>query len=90
MGQKPSAGKQVGTIARWLDKGYGFIEPASGGPDVFVHISSVIIDRTPGISRQQLHSLTRWDVEFDAVQGTKGPEARRVSGPKGKALPADA
>lgn len=64
MGQKPSAGKQVGTIARWLDKGYGFIEPASGGPDVFMHISSFIIDRTPGVSgvsRLQLHSLTRWD-----------------------------
>ena len=90
VGQKPSQGKQVGTIDRWFEKGYGFIKPASGGPQVFVHISKVVIERTPGISRPQLHSLMRWDVEFELAQGAKGPEAHRVSGPKGKALPADA
>ena len=84
----PSKGKQAGTITKWLDRGFGFIEPFAGGDKVFVHISNVVIEARQG--RQNLHQLTRWDVEFTKVKGAKGFEARKVSGPLGKALPADA
>lgn len=34
--------RQRGIIAKWFDeKGYGFISPSTGSPDVFFHISSI-------------------------------------------------
>jgi len=42
-------------------KGYGFIQPDNGGPDVFVHISAV--------ERSGMHSLNEGQkVSFDVVQ----------------------
>ena len=85
----PSSGKQVGTIKRWIPKGYGFITPRSGGSDVFVHISTIKILRAPGLDKQQIHELTNWDVEFRIKSSPKGPQAYDVSGPNGCLLPAD-
>ena len=89
-GRAPTGGKQVGTISRWSDKGFGFIKPHAGGEDVFLHISQVVMDRVPGLQRQQLHQLTCWDVEFTTERSHKGLAARCVSGPMGRPLPADA
>ena len=91
-GVAPSGGKQIGTISKWCDNGFGFIIPAKGGESLFVHISDIHIERTPGTRRQQLHQLTRWDVEYACKRNAKGKGlvATNVSGPLGRALPADA
>jgi CspA family cold shock protein len=61
-----------GTV-KWFNnaKGYGFLG-RDGGADVFVHYSS--------IQRDGYKSLKEGDeVEFDIIQGTKGPQADQVS-----------
>jgi cold shock protein len=60
-----------GTV-KWFNnaKGYGFLG-RDGGPDVFVHYTS--------IQREGYKSLKEGDeVEFDIIQGTKGPQADQV------------
>lgn len=52
-------------------KGFGFIQ-REGGPDVFVHFSA--------ISSSGFKSLAEGDqVEFDIVDGQKGPQAANVT-----------
>ena len=60
-----------GTV-KWFNdaKGFGFIS-REGGPDVFVHYS--------GIEGSGFRSLAEGDrVEFEIVQGEKGPQAANV------------
>lgn len=60
-----------GTV-KWFNnaKGYGFLG-REGGADVFVHYSS--------IQREGYKSLKEGDeVEFDIIQGSKGPQADQV------------
>lgn len=60
-----------GTV-KWFNdaKGFGFIQQ-DGGPDVFVHFSS--------ITMEGFKSLAEGDrVVFDVTQGQKGPQAANV------------
>ena len=61
-----------GTV-KWFnsDKGFGFITPADGSKDCFVHHSAI-----QASGYRTLEEGAR--VEFDLVQGTKGPAAENV------------
>ena len=58
---------------KWFDdvKGYGFIG-RNDGPDVFVHYSAIIGEGHRTLREGEV-------VEFEIVQGTKGPQAANVS-----------
>jgi CspA family cold shock protein len=62
-----------GTV-KWFngDKGFGFIAPDGGAPDVFVHFSEI-----GGSGFRTLQENQR--VEFEVEQGAKGPQAVRVT-----------
>ena len=68
------ADRTQGTV-KWFNaaKGYGFIAPADGSKDLFVHFSS-IQDTGNGY-----RSLNEGDqVEFNVEEGQKGPQATNV------------
>jgi cold shock protein len=61
-----------GTV-KWFNatKGYGFIAPDDGTPDVFVHFSAI-----DGSGYRELTEGQR--VHFEAERGQKGPQAKSV------------
>lgn len=62
-----------GTV-KWFDttKGFGFISPADGSKDVFVHHSAISGDGYKTLAEGQA-------VTFDVEEGGKGPAAVNVS-----------
>ncbi|GIZ41449.1 hypothetical protein CKM354_000475200 [Cercospora kikuchii] len=67
-----SSSLQTGTV-KWFNeaKGFGFITPDDGSKDVFVNFNS--------IQGNRFQSLTEGEkVEFEVVDGPKGPQAQNV------------
>jgi CspA family cold shock protein len=63
--------RKAGTV-KWFNdsKGFGFITPDDGSKDLFVHSTAL----------QGARSLAEGEkVEFDVVQGAKGPAAETVT-----------
>jgi cold shock protein len=63
---------QRGTV-KWFNesKGFGFIKPADGSDDLFVHFSAIQGDGFKTLTDGQ-------EVEFEAVRGPKGMQAQSV------------
>ena len=61
-----------GTV-KWFNdsKGFGFITPSDGSPDVFVHFSEIVADGFKSLTEGQ-------KVEFETQPGPKGPRATGV------------
>src|SRR3954449_5891904 len=68
---------QTGTV-KWFnaEKGFGFIQPESGGPDAFVHISAV--------ERAGMDTLREGDrVRYELVRGNNGKSSAEELAPAG-------
>lgn len=64
--------ERINGTVKWFNdaKGFGFIT-REGGPDVFVHYSAVSSDGFKSLAERD-------KVEFEIVQGQKGPQAANV------------
>jgi len=59
---------------KWFnaEKGFGFIAPEDGGPDVFAHYSAIQTSGYRSLEENQ-------KVQFDVTQGPKGPQASNIT-----------
>ncbi|MDX9874904.1 MAG: cold-shock protein [Spongiibacteraceae bacterium] len=64
--------RQSGSV-KWFNesKGFGFITPAGGGADLFVHFSAIETSGFKTLAEGQ-------SVTYVAGQGKKGPQAEQV------------
>ncbi len=63
----PGGSKMAKGIVKWFNsaKGYGFIQPEGGGPDIFVHITAVQAAGLVALEDNQA-------IEFEMVDGRDG------------------
>ncbi|MDH5258036.1 MAG: cold-shock protein [Gammaproteobacteria bacterium] len=63
---------ETGTV-KWFNesKGFGFISPSDGTPDVFVHFSAIQSDGFRSLNEGQA-------VTYKVENGPKGPQASEV------------
>lgn len=63
---------KIGKV-KWFnaEKGFGFIE-IDGGNDVFVHFTAINMDGYKALAEGE-------EVQFEVVDGAKGPQASNVS-----------
>jgi CspA family cold shock protein len=76
-GVDPSDGKQIGAV-KWFnsEKGFGFVAPASGGEDLFVHQSAIHANGFRSLMEGE-------EVEFKVVEERGKMKAIEVTGPGG-------
>nr|WP_198428860.1 cold shock domain-containing protein [Nocardia bovistercoris] len=60
-------------------RGFGFIRPEDGGPDVFVHVNDI------GLDEDELRQGRVF--EFDVTEGDRGPKAVNLSAAGGQPAP---
>lgn len=60
-------------------RGFGFIRPEDGGPDVFVHVNDIGLDED---------ELRQGVFEFDVTEGDRGPKAINLAVVPGQSAPA--
>ncbi|RMI13401.1 cold-shock protein [Cellulomonas triticagri] len=63
----------TGTV-KWFnaEKGFGFVAPDDGGPDVFAHYSAIQSSGYRSLEEGQ-------KVQFEVTQGPKGPQASEIT-----------
>ena len=62
----------TGTV-KWFsdEKGFGFITPDDGGPDLFAHFSAINMNGFKSLKEGQ-------KVQFDITEGPKGKQASNI------------
>ena len=62
-----------GTV-KWFNnaKGYGFITPSDGGKDLFVHMSSIVMEGYKTLAENQ-------EVDYEVGESDRGPVAQNVT-----------
>ena len=72
---RPEAGAGISATVKWYDpsKGYGFLVPGDGSPDIYCRESALA-----AVALETL--LAGATVACETVQGVRGPEVSRILG----------